>query len=468
MSIVRALQAIVGKEAVYDDPADCFAYGYDNSLAHATPQAVVFPSTHEQVQAIVQACHDANIALVARGRGSGTVGGCVPITHGVVISFERMSRVIDFQPENRFIIVQPGISNGDLQAIVAEKGFFWAPDPSSSAYATVGGNLAYNSSGPRAIKYGTPRENTLGLKAVIGSGETITTGVKTTKGVVGYDLTRLLIGSEGTLGIITEATLKLTPLPQSKRTLALHFDSVESAAAAVCRTMAQSALPCALEFMDTRSLEMIKDYSDVDIPATTRALLILEVDGHEASVDESVQHILAACDVSGLLNAHVAETADEVKQIWAMRKALSPSLKKVAPKKINEDVVVPVSQIPTLIDRLHALSQEHHIPIVTFGHIGNGNLHVNLMIDPENAQQTQAATPCLEAVFQSVLALGGTLSGEHGVGMAKQAYIADEIDAPTLALMRNIKTLFDPKHILNPGKVFPANQVDAPHYEHIH
>lgn len=449
---IKQLQSIVGAQAVYSDPADCYAYGYDNSQQQVTPEAVVFPTQHEQVQAIVQTCFENNTPLLARGRGTSTVGGAVPIKHGVVCSFEKMDQIISFEPENKLIVTQTGIANQALQDHVAKAGFFWAPDPSSRDIATIGGNLAYNSSGPRAIKYGTPRDNTLGLKAVNGAGETLKVGVKTTKGVVGYDLTRLLIGSEGTLGIITEATLKLTPLPEAKRTLALYYENVAAAAEAVSCIMAQPITPCALEFMDTTAINMIRAYSDVKMPENAGAMLILEVDGSEAQLEHDVQAILQAAGKP--FETQVAQNEQEAKAIWTTRKALSPSLKKVAPKKINEDIVVPVANVPKLVERLQQLSEQFELPIVSFGHIGNGNLHVNLMYDPENAKQDNNALPCLEAVFDLVIELEGTLSGEHGVGLSKLPYVHKELSPQVLHTMRGIKHVFDPKGILNPGKIF--------------
>ncbi len=451
---IKKFTDIVGKNAVYTDPADCYAYGYDNSLQQSTPEVVVFPTEHEQVQAIVQTCYEQEIPLLARGRGSSTVGGAVPIKHGVVCSFEKMHKIISFEPENRLIVVQAGIANQAVQDHVADAGFFWPPDPSSRDYATIGGNLAYNSSGPRAIKYGTPRDNTLGLKAITGDGKTLKVGVKTTKGVVGYDLTRLLIGSEGTLGIITEATLKLTALPEAKHTLALYYQDVASAAKAVSRIMAQPVIPCALEFMDTTAINMIREYSDVPMPKNAGAMLILEVDGNEQQLEHDTQAILNAAESSALFETQLAKNSAETKAIWATRKALSPALKKVAPKKINEDIVVPVSNVPALVQRLQHLSEKFGIKIVSFGHIGNGNLHVNLMYDPGHPAQDKNALPCLEAVFDLVIELEGTLSGEHGIGLSKLPYVHKELSPQVLHTMRNIKQVFDPKNILNPGKIF--------------
>ncbi len=348
--------------------------------------------------------------------------------------------------------------NQAIQDKAAAHGFFWPPDPTSGAYCTVGGNIALNAAGPRALKYGTTRENVLGLVAVTGKGDEIHTGTYTTKGVVGYDLTRLIIGSEGTLAIVTEATLKLTPLPESRRTLQAVYASVRAAAAAVSRIMAQPVTPRALEFVDAQAIEMIRNYSQAELPHGAGALLMIELDGPEAAMGAAVATISTAARGEGLLSLAASGTKEEAAELWATRKALSPALRNIAPNKLNEDVVVPVSRIPELIDGLEQLSREFGIPIVNFGHAGNGNIHVNLLYDTQDAQQEKNARPCLSRVFDLVLKLGGTLSGEHGIGVEKRDYINRAIDPVTLDLMRAIKRQFDPKGILNPDKVFPPNQ----------
>jgi len=455
--ILPTLQAIVGSDNLLTEASDCWPYGYDNSRRHHPPDCVVFANEHGQVRQIVEACHQHHTPLISRGRGSGTTGATVPITGGVVLSLERMNKILEVDSHNRWIIAQPGVTNEAIQIAAKAEGFFWPPDPTSAAFCTLGGNLAYNSAGPRAVKYGTVRENTLGLKAVTGTGETLKTGVFTTKGVVGYDLTRLIIGSEGTLAVITEATLKLTPLPESKRTIRIDFADIQAAANAVALIMAQPTTPCALEFIDRNAIQMIRDYSDTALPEDLGALLMVEVDGAEAHLDESVQDIQRAIQPTHPLRFSIASTQTEVQALWATRKALSPALRKIAPKKINEDIVVPVSYIPALIAGLDQLSAQYGIKIVNFGHAGNGNIHTNLLIDTQDKTQVKHAPDCLNAVFDLVLSLKGTLSGEHGVGLEKRAYIAKELDPIALRLMRGIKQQFDPHGILNPGKMLPQD-----------
>ncbi len=453
---IKRLGATVGEDNLLTERSDCWAYGYDNSRRHACPQAVVFGRDHQQISALLRLCNEYKVPIVARGRGTGTTGATVPDHGGLVLSLERMNRILEIDADNRLARVEPGVTNQELQDAIGEHGFFWPPDHTSAAYCSIGGNLAYNSAGPRAVKYGTPRENTFGLRAITGLGEEIRTGVMTSKGVVGYDLTRLLIGSEGTLAVITEATLKLTPLPEATRTIQACYKDIHSAAAAVSAIMAQATIPRILEFMDNKALEMVRNFSDPGLPDGTSALLMVSVDGPAHGLEAAAGEIRKAAENPGLILFETAETEEALQRLWKTRKSLSPALRNVAPKKINEDVVVPISRIPDLIDGLERLSEQHGIIIVNFGHAGNGNIHVNLLLDPDRPGMMEKAEACLDDVFDLVLKLGGTLSGEHGVGLEKRDFIDREIDPVTLRLMRDIKRQFDPNDILNPGKMFPA------------
>jgi D-lactate dehydrogenase len=453
--VIERLGEIVGSAAVLTDPGDCWPYGYDNSRRQSLPAAVVFVTEAAQVEALVKLANQHRFPLTARGLGTGTTGATVPERDGVVIAFERMNRILRIDPANRLAVVEPGVVNETLQRALGEHGFFWPPDPTSAAVCTIGGNLAYNSAGPRAVKYGTPRENTLGLVAVTGTGQRVHTGVLTSKGVVGYDLTRLIIGSEGTLALITEATIKLTPVAEAKQTLRATYRNIHSAADAVAAIMAQPITPCALEFMDAAAIEMVRRYSDLGLEPETGALLMIEVDGPADCVSAIADAVASAARNPGLLELSVARQREQIAALWRTRKALSPALRHIAPKKINEDVVVPVSRIATFIDGLERLAQTHHIRIVNFGHAGNGNIHVNLLVNPDDQQEMARAAACLTGVFDLVVSLGGTLSGEHGVGLDKRDFVEREIDPPALALMRAIKAQFDPNGVLNPGKGLP-------------
>lgn len=422
---------------VFTSPEDCAQYSRDDSRHHGLAEAVVFPETHDDVVRIIRACYEFNVPVVARGLGSGTPGGAVPIHGGVILSLEKMNKVLEFNPDDRFMRVQSGILNQTVQDIVGEKNFFWPPDPGSAAICTVGGNIAYNAGGPRAVKYGATRDNVLGLTVVTGTGDTIYTGSYTTKSAVGYDLTRLLIGSEGTLGIVTEATLKLMPLPEKVMTLLVKYKDIQSATLAATKIMSQPYIPSALEFLDEAASKLIH------IDAGAVLLINIEDERAEQKIREVVSN-------PGLIGITVAKTPEELKSLWAARKSLSPALKTLSPHKINEDIVIPVSQIPALLDFLKNISEKYNIQIVSFGHAGNGNIHVNLL-SPRSEESQEA----LGEIFHKVIELRGTLSGEHGIGLEKMDYINLAIDPVSLEIMRSIKKIFDPKSILNPGKIFP-------------
>lgn len=457
----RALIEIVGSENVRTDPTDCWVYGYDNSRRHRVPRAVAFVVAREQVQRLVALCRAEHLPITARGMGTGTTGASVPAPDGLVIAFERMDRILAIDPANRLARVEPGVINETLQKAVAAHGFFWPPDPTSAAVCTIGGNLACNAAGPRAVKYGTARENTLALVAVTGSGALLRTGTQTSKGVVGYDLTRLVIGSEGTLALIVEATLKLTPLSAAKRTLRASYRDIHAAAAAVAAIMAQSVTPCALEFMDATAIALARGVAELTLAPDTGALLTIEVDGPLVGIDEAAAAVAQAARVPGVIEVEVAADPAEIAALWQARRALSPALRQAAPGKINEDVTVPVSQIGTLVEHLEQVARTAGIRIVNFGHAGNGNIHVNLLYDPADAAETRRAHHALAAVFEAVLALGGTLSGEHGVGLSKRDFVARELDPTAVALMHALKRQFDPDNILNPGKSLPTAAVDC-------
>jgi len=451
-SLLDELRRIFAADALSTDAAECLTYGYDNSRREAQPDAVVFARTHEEVAGLVRACRAHRTPLVARGRGTNTTGASVPVAGGIVVSFERMNRILAIDPANRLAVVEPGVLNADLQIALQPHALFWPPDPTSAPYCTIGGNLACNAGGPRAVKYGATRDNVLALRAVAGSGEEFRCGKPTTKGATGYDLTRLLIGSEGTLAVITEATLKLTPLPTARRTLRATYADVASAAEAVARIMAQPVTPCALEFLDGESLRLARAHGGDAVPIAG-AMLIIEADGEDQTLEASVAAISRAARGAGLIDLASAASEAETANLWAARKALSPALRTLSPQKINEDVVVPVSRIPELVAAASSLSVRHSLPIVCFGHAGNGNLHINLL--PRDDAERARAEECLSEIFDVVIALDGTLSGEHGIGLMKRDFMPRALDANALALMRRIKADFDPDGILNPGKLLP-------------
>ncbi len=455
MAIPTPVLSALPGENWLSDAASLLTYGFDNSKRCGPVLAVALPTSEAQVQALMRACAASRTPIVARGRGTATTGAAVPVEPSIVVCFERMQRVLRLECGNRFVVVEPGLINGDLQRALAPSGFFWPPDPTSASYSTIGGNLACNAGGPRTVKYGASRDNVLGLRVVTGAGEIITSGSFTTKGAVGYDLTRLIIGSEGTLGLITAATLKLTPLPSARVAMRALYDSIETAAEAVARIMSQAHTPSALEFMDGTAISLVRQHAGLDLPETARAMLLIEADGSDQSLEGDVTAILRAANGTGCLQVRRASSPAEATDVWAARKALSPILRSLAPKKINEDVVVPVEKLPELVRGIETAATRHAMLIVNFGHAGNGNLHVNLLFDPAEVGVLARAHACLDDIFDCVIRLDGTISGEHGIGLEKRAFVSRAIDPPSLALMRRIKSSFDPAGILNPGKIFP-------------
>jgi D-lactate dehydrogenase len=451
-----AFRSALAPDRVLDDDATRSLYASDETPRRVEPDAVLFPASHEEVAALARIAFEHRIALTPRGAGSGNVGGALPAPGSVVVSFECMRRVLEFDPANRLVVVEAGVVTEEIDRIARGAGLFYPPDPGSNAYCRIGGNLAMNAAGPRAVKYGVTRDYVLGLRAVTGSGQEIRTGCRTTKGVTGYDLTRLLVGSEGTLALITEATLKLLPAPETVATLRVCYDSTRAALDAVGRVMQQAVTPCALEFMDHRAIDAIRPTGTADdLPPDTRALLMVEADGVAQDVPRQIAALEKALAGAGLLDTKSAFQRGEIAQLWTARKSLSQAVKSIAPLKINEDVVVPVSKLADFVDFIDRTAHAHRLAVVSFGHAGNGNLHVNLMVHPDDSDEMARAHLALDAIMQRVLALGGTLSGEHGIGTEKRRFIPQEIDPATLDLMRAIKRQFDPHGLLNPGKLFP-------------
>ena len=448
--------ALLGEARVYTDPVTLALYASDETPKSCLPEAVLFPASHDDVVGIVRIAVREKLPITPRAGGSGNVGGALPTPGSLVVSFECMNRVLEFDPDNRLIVVEPGVVTDDIDALAGTAGLMYAPDPGSGAYCRIGGNLAMNAAGPRAVKYGATRDHVLGLRAVLGDGREIRTGSRTTKYATGYDLTRLLVGSEGTLAMITEATLKLLPAPRKIASLRVCYASNRAACEAVIRAMRQPVVPYALEFMDRRSIEAIREYGAAEgLPADTQAALMVEVEGDEEDIPRDLAALQAALAGNGLLEIQSGFSAAEIAHLWTARKSLSHAVKKIAPLKINEDVVVPVAKLADLVDAIDALGHRHDLPLVAFGHAGNGNLHVNIMVHSDDADEMARARSCRRELVDTVLALSGSLSGEHGIGSEKRAFVGLEFDPTTLDLMRQIKTLFDPHGILNPGKKLP-------------
>lgn len=434
------------------EPEDLLAYGFDASGLSGAPVMVAWPENTDEVVKVLKYSDGNSIPVIPRGAGTGMTGGAVPETGAIVLSLERMNRILEIDEENLTALVEPGVINGRLQRELADMGLFYPPDPSSMEFCTLGGNVAENAGGPRALKYGVTRDYVLGLEAVLPSGKPINTGVQTRKGVVGYDLTRLLTGSEGTLAVITKIRLKILPQPEDVLTLLAVFPrqgGAERSGGAVSRIIASKIIPRTLEFMDRESIRAVEKFSPIGLPKEAGALLLIELDGHPAAIRAEAGKVIEICEMLGA-EVSMAEDDDARDLLWKARRGISPALYQISEKKISEDIVVPRSRIPLMLAALEKLSEREKIKIASFGHAGDGNIHVNIL-----PSEKRDLTPLLQELFETVLNLGGTISGEHGVGLTKRPFIGMEIKETELSLMRDIKKVFDPKGLLNPGKIFP-------------
>jgi len=449
------LQGIVGQSYLSVQKEDRLCYAYDGTAAVYLPDVVVFPATTAEVAGIMQAAADYRIPVIPRGGGSGMTGGALPVKGGMVVVFNRMNRILTVDQENLVARVQPGVITAVFQDHVKKLGLFYPPDPSSAAFSTMGGNLAECAGGPKAVKYGVTRDYVRGLEVVLATGEIVRTGVETAKGVVGYDLTRLIVGSEGTLAMITEATVRLLPLPESVMTLTAAFENMGRAARAVAQFVRHSHVPRTIEFMDHTAIGLAEDYLHLGLPVDAGALLLMEVDGNKSEIKAIARGLEAESRRMGARVVTIADDQAQAAQLWQARKALSPALFKLAPHKINEDIVVPRNRIPDLVTKIDELRQQTGLIMVAFGHAGDGNIHFNIMLDKSDQTAVKKAHAAVDALFDYTLQLGGTISGEHGVGITKAPYLKKELSSESIQLMRRIKTAFDPLGLLNPGKIFP-------------
>ena len=456
--LIARLRSLVGDEHVRTDQHTRHLYGTDALNRGVPADVVVLPGSTADVAAVVRLCGEHRIPIVPRGLGSGYTGGAVPLHGGIVLALDRMNRIIEIDVQNLIAIVEPNVVTGDLQDAVERLGLFYPPDPASLRLSSIGGNVAECAGGPRAFKYGTTKQYVLGLEAVLPTGEIIETGGKVVKNVVGYDLTHLLVGSEGTLAIITRIVLRLIPKPPGQATLRACFARVEGAVAAVSNIVGARVVPASLELVDAESLEAVAAYAKSRSLAAegTGAILLLDVDGVPSAVEEEAARVEQACRDAGATEVVRARDEDERSELWRVRRELSYSLKTVASLKFNHDVVVPKARIPELFALVDRLRSDFRLRIPLFGHAGDGNIHVNIMVDAADAEAIARARQAERVLFEGVIALEGSITGEHGIGFSKAPYLPIELSDDEIALMKRIKQAFDPLGILNPGKIFPA------------
>ncbi len=455
---ISGLQGIVGSAHVYQDAETLSEYSTDALRQEGSADIVVLPDTTDEVAAIARLCNDRLIPLTPRGGGTGYSGGAVPLANGVLLGLDRMNQILSVEPENLLAVVQPNVITATLQRTVAEFNLFYPPDPASAERCVIGGNVAENAGGPRAFKYGTTARYILGLEAVLPGGAIIRTGGKTLKNVAGYDLTHLIVGSEGTLAIVTEVTVRLIPKPSTQRTLCVGFPDIECAIGLVNTLIANGVTPSCIELIDDVCLALLDDTDRGGLELTdARSLLLLEVDGTEQATTEDIVLLESLCRDHDAVSIRVAKDEAARDEMWLMRRNLSLILRAKARLKINHDVVVPISNIPALFRKISSLRSETKLTIACFGHVGDGNIHVNILVDPSNESVMNQAKQAERALFRAVVDLDGSISGEHGIGYSKARYLPLQLTDNTIEAMKTIKAAFDPHGILNPGKIFQAN-----------
>ena len=450
--VKRALKELLGEHKVLDDEMDRLLYSYDATRIKVLPELVVIPETKEEVQKLVKICYEEGIPVTPRGAGSGYTGGSLPVKGGVVVSFEKMDKILEIDEDNAVAKVQPGVITYRLQQAVEKKGLFYPPDPASYKFCTLGGNVAENAGGPRCVKYGVTREYVMELETVIHTGEFIHTGRPTLKDVAGYDITRLLIGSEGTLGLFTEITLKLIPKPKAAKTVKAIFQDIAAVGKTVKDIFKAGIQPSALEFMDKLAINAVEDFGHFGLPRDAEVLLLIEVDGHPKALEDEIKEVARICEMNGA-KVEIAQTEAEANKLWEARRALSPAVSKLGRVKINEDIVFPRSYLPEALPKLREIGKKYNLKMVNFGHIGDGNVHANFMISGLDEDELKRVEKAVEEVFDLAISYGGSITGEHGVGITKAPFMKKQFRPEEIDIMKGIKNVFDPKNLINPGKM---------------
>ena len=452
---IKSLKDLVGEENVFSDKAHMIAYSYDATRTRFEPDAVVFPRDEEDVSRILVYCNHHGIVITPRGAGSGFTGGALPTNGGITLAMEKhMNKILEIDMENMVAVVQPGVINMDLQKAAEEVGLFYPPDPASEEYSTLGGNVSENAGGMRAAKYGITKDYVMALRAVRPNGDIIRAGKRTIKDVAGYNVAGILIASEGTLAVLTEMTLKLIPKPKFTKAYMGIFPSVDDAMNAVFKSLAAGANPVAMEFMDSLVVQALKEKLGVELPEDAGALLIGDVDGNVTQeVDLQLEILERSFKENGAQDFVVAHDAKEREKLWYARRNASPSITIFGSKKLNEDISVPRSMLPEALKRIYEIGDRYGFKVPCFGHAGDGNIHVNVMVDGSDEKQLEDGHKAIKEIFELVVEMGGTLSGEHGIGTSKAPFMDIAFNDVELELFRDIKKAFDPNNILNPGKM---------------
>lgn len=452
---VRRFEQIAGAGNVMAEEADRQAYAYDSAvLDPVVPALVVRPETVEQLGQVVALCNENDLPLTVRGSGTNLSGGTIPSsTRSVVVVTNALARIIEINREDMYAVVEPGVITARFAAAAAGKGLFYPPDPGSQAVSTLGGNVAENAGGLRGLKYGVTKDYVMGVEFFDVNGELVKSGSRTVKCATGFNLSDLMVGSEGLLGVFARIILKLIPPPKASRAMTAVFDSVEKASETVSAIIADRIVPCTLEFLDNFTIRTVEDFRHAGLPVDAEALLLIEVDGHPAAVKEDAEKIQEICRKKGAVQVQAAGSAEEKELIWQARRDALPALARLKPTTVLEDATVPRSRIPDMVKKIKEISQSYDVDIGTFGHAGDGNLHPTILTDKRNHEEFARVERAIDDIFEAALAMGGTLSGEHGIGLAKRKYMEKETSRGTILYSRRLKQTFDPKNILNPGKM---------------
>jgi glycolate oxidase len=453
--VLREIESFIPQNRILKKLEERYSYSFDASFGEYLPDLAIQAKNKEEIQKIVQIANRYKVPLYPRGSATSLSGGPLPVEGGIVLDLSQLKEKLIIDKENLLAIVSPGVITSEIHQKAEEVGLFYPPDPSSSKVSTIGGNLLENSSGPKGLKYGTTKEYVIGLEVVTPMGKIVRTGGKTVKNVTGYDLTRLIVGSEGTLGIVTEAILRLIPKPQARKTLLASFNRLVDSGYAITNILSSGILPAAMELMDNACIRAVENFYPSGLPVEAEALVIIEVDGHPLAIEEEIRKCKELCLEAGATNVKVSETEKDREEIWKARRMVSPAITKLGPTKISEDATVPRSKIPQMMERLNEIREKYKLNLVVFGHAGDGNLHPNIITDKRNIEEMKRVEEAIGEIFEAAVSLGGTLSGEHGIGTLKAPYMEMELGKDGLELMKAIKKAWDPNNILNPGKIFP-------------
>ncbi|WP_246938541.1 FAD-binding oxidoreductase [Bacillus pinisoli] len=454
--ITEQLISIVGDpKRVLLNEADRYSYSFDASFGIHLPDVVVQPLSTKEVSEIMKLANQYRIPVCPRGQGTSLSGGPLPVKGGIVLDFARWNQTLEIDVEDMVAIVSPGVLTADIHKAANEWGMMYPPDPSSSSVSTIGGNLAENAGGPRGLKYGVTKDYVIGLEVVTPEGEIIRTGGRTVKNVTGYDLTKLIVGSEGTLGVITEAILRIVPKPQATKTMMAIFDDLVDSGRAISKILTSGIVPAKMEIMDQASVIAVEEYEPLGLPTDIEAILLIELDGHPIAISYEMQKVQQVCKEVGARETKVAQTDHEANELWKARKLVSPAIVRIKPTKISEDATVPRSKIPDMFKRLKEIREKYQVDLVVFGHAGDGNLHPNIIADKRDKEEMLRVEQAVGEIFEAAVELGGTLSGEHGIGTMKAPFMEMELGKAGIDMMTRIKKSWDPNNILNPGKIFP-------------